>query len=170
MTTIKKYLLSLFSVLLALSILPLAACSQASDQGQSSQESGQTSSQAASSAESSASSDAQDAAVHIDVTVAIDATDAQKAGADISALEDIAGPKEYQLTDGATAYDALVATGAQLDGTPSYVTSINGIAEGAAGKSSGWMYEVNGEAPMVAANECTLKEGDAVRWYYSSWE
>lgn len=74
------------------------------------------------------------------------------------------------LTDDLTAYDALVTTGAAIEGEPSYVTSINGLAEKAAGPTYGWMYEVNGEAPTVAANEYLVEADDVVRWYYASWE
>lgn len=163
MTTVKK-LVSVLALLMALALVPLAGCAGQGGQSQSSA----SSSQAQTSA--SSSSDSQAADEHIDVAVQVDAAAAQDGGVDTSAIDGIAGPSSYQLTADATAYDALVATGAQLDGTPSYVTSINGIAEGVDGKSSGWMYEVNGEAPTVAANECVLKNGDSVRWYFSSWE
>ena len=80
------------------------------------------------------------------------------------------GPQDYDLDmKEATAYDALLATGVEVDGTPSYVTSINGVGEGLAGSASGWMYMVNDEVPQVAANEYELKDGDAVVWYYGSW-
>lgn len=90
----------------------------------------------------------------------------------VAAAEGVApysGDKEFELEDGATAYDALVATGVQTEGTPSYVTAINGLGEGAAGDASGWMYMVNDEVPSVAANEYVLKDGDKVVWYYGSW-
>lgn len=77
--------------------------------------------------------------------------------------------EDVALPEGANAYDALVVTGAVIEGD-SYVTSINGLAEKAAGPTYGWMYEVNGEAPTVAANECELKPDDVVRWYYASWD
>lgn len=70
---------------------------------------------------------------------------------------------------GSTVYDALVATGAELEGTPAYVSSINGVGEGQAGNASGWMYMVNGQIPTVAGNELVLEDGDAVQWYYGVW-
>ena len=164
MTTAKKFL-SVLALCMALALVPLAGCAGQDGQGQSGQSSSQAQSQASSSAGESEAADG-----HIDVTLQIDASAAQQGGVDTSAIGDIAGPATYQLTEDATAYDALVATGAELDGSPSYVTSINGISEGADGKSSGWMYEVNGEAPTVAANECVLQNGDSVRWYFSSWD
>lgn len=116
------------------------------------------------SSESSASE-----ASHIDVTVVIDPSAAGDAY-DPSAFESVKEANVYSVEEGSTAYDALVATGATLEGEPSYVTSINGLGENAAGASSGWMYEVDGEMPMVAANEYVLEGGETVRWYYSTWE
>ena len=159
MTTSKK-LISLFALLLALALMPLAGCA---DQGSQASSSAQSSSQ-------QAASDSSSAEEHVSITLEVDASMAKEAGADVSAIEGIAGPVEHELAEGSTAYDALVASGAEIEGTSSYVTSIDGISEDVAGKSSGWMYEVNGETPMVSADECILKENDAVRWYYSSWE
>lgn len=167
MTTIKKRL-AFISLFIALALIPLAGCA--------SQDQSNASSQAESSAAASASSeatsydDAVDAHNPIAVTVEVDASYAKDAGVDISALKEIAGPKEYKLPEKATAYDALMDTGATIEGDPSYVTSIDGLSEGAVGQSSGWMYEVNGETAMVAANEYELNDGDNVRWFYSSWE
>lgn len=70
---------------------------------------------------------------------------------------------------GSTAYDALVATGAEVEGSPAYVSSINGIGEGQAGDASGWMYMVNGQVPTVAGNELVLQDGDRIKWYYGTW-
>lgn len=101
-------------------------------------------------------------AVQVDPTAAEGKVDAE--ATDLALLS-----QEVTVPEGATAYDALVATGAALEGSESYVTSINGLAEKAAGPTYGWMYEVNGEVPSVAANECALQPEDSVRWYYSSW-
>lgn len=70
---------------------------------------------------------------------------------------------------GSTVYDALVATGAEVGGSPAYVSSINGIGEGEAGSASGWMYMVNGQVPTVAGNELVLQDGDSIKWYYGTW-
>lgn len=70
---------------------------------------------------------------------------------------------------GSTVYDALIATGAQVEGTPAYVSSIDGIGEGQAGAASGWMYMVNGQIPTVAGNELVLNDGDSIKWYYGIW-
>lgn len=129
-----------------------------------------SSSSASSAAESSASSTAQSARDEgtIEVSVAFD-VDLLEGTAEAEGVALYRGPQDFDLDEGATAYDALVATGVEIDGTPSYVTSINGVGEGMAGSASGWMYMVNDEQPSVAANEYVLEEGDAVVWYYGSW-
>lgn len=71
-----------------------------------------------------------------------------------------------ELPDGATVYDALVATKLPFGGTSKYVKSINGLKELDYGKQSGWKYSVNGEVPMVACGKYKLSDGDDVRWYY----
>lgn len=73
-----------------------------------------------------------------------------------------------QLPEDATAYDALAATGLSLEGSSSYVSAINGLAEKMMGGTSGWTYTVNGTMPMTAASNYILHEGDAVRWVYVS--
>ena len=42
------------------------------------------------------------------------------------------------------------------------------LAEFAHGKSSGWLYYVNGELPKVGITAYTLKDGDKVEWLYTS--
>ncbi|MDO5118222.1 MAG: DUF4430 domain-containing protein [Eggerthellaceae bacterium] len=71
-----------------------------------------------------------------------------------------------ELNEGATVYDALIATGLSFGGNSEYVRSINGLAEFDAGKTSGWMYSVNGNVPMTPCGGYTLSAGDNVRWYY----
>ena len=73
-----------------------------------------------------------------------------------------------KLPEGATAYDALAATGLSLEGSSSYVSAVNGLAEKMMGGTSGWTYTVNGTMPMAAASNYILHEGDAVRWVYVS--
>ena len=73
-----------------------------------------------------------------------------------------------KLPEGATAYDALAATGLSLEGSSSYVSAVNGLAEKMMGGTSGWTYTVNGTMPMTAASNYILHEGDAVRWVYVS--
>ena len=75
------------------------------------------------------------------------------------------------LGRGATAYDALVATGAAVGARPSpfgtYVTSVDGLAAGERGGESGWKYSVDGTVPNVACSSFSLSDGQSVRWYYA---
>ena len=96
----------------------------------------------------------------ISVTVEIDAT----AGG--GELTTHAG----ELDEGATVYDALVATGADVNASDSeygmYVMGIDGLAGGDFGDMSGWMFEVNGEMAEVGCSQYVLSDGDVVTWTY----
>lgn len=74
------------------------------------------------------------------------------------------------LDPGATAYDALVATGANVNARSTalgvYVAAINGYAEKDQGGESGWKYAVNGSYPGYSAGSYTLSDGDTVTWVY----
>ena len=76
----------------------------------------------------------------------------------------------FTFNEGATVYDALCALGLSVNayGTSygTYVAAIGGLAEKEHGAKSGWMYSVNGTAPMTACSNYTLKNGDNVVWYY----
>lgn len=76
----------------------------------------------------------------------------------------------FTFNKGATVYDALCALGLSVNarGTSygTYVAAIGGLAEMEHGAKSGWMYSVNGTAPMTACSNYTLKNGDTVVWYY----
>ena len=72
------------------------------------------------------------------------------------------------LSQGATAYDALLATGASVSsgaypGGGTWVTAINGLGEDA---SHGWTYKVNGSMPNVMSDRYTVHDGDSVVWSY----
>lgn len=76
----------------------------------------------------------------------------------------------FTFNEGATAYDALCALGLSVNayGTSygTYVAAIGGLAEKEHGAKSGWMYSVNGTAPMTACSNYVLSNGDTVVWYY----
>lgn len=93
----------------------------------------------------------------ISVHVLVDATNAGR-----GYFADI----DVELPEGATVFDALVATGLSFGGNSEYVRSINGLAEKDVSPSSGWMYSVNGNVPMTPCGGYTLNSGDNVRWYY----
>jgi len=48
-----------------------------------------------------------------------------------------------------------------------YVTSINGVEQT---NEAGWVYEINDEMTMDAANELILEEGMKITWKYASWD
>jgi hypothetical protein len=106
----------------------------------------------------SSSSAAQDAKVRVTVTI-----DSHADGGSSSSYT-------VSLNPGATAYDALVATGASVNARSTamgvYVAAINGYAEKDQGGESGWKYAVNGSYPNYSAGACTLSDGDAVTWVY----
>lgn len=100
----------------------------------------------------------QDAGVRVTVTI-----DARADGGSSSSYT-------VSLDPGATAYDALVATGAGINARSTamgvYVAAINGYAEKDQGGESGWKYAVNGSYPNYSAGAYTLSDGDAVTWVY----
>lgn len=104
-------------------------------------------------------SDAEDRSA-IAVTVEIDAT----------AGEGEATSAEVEVPEGATVYDALVATGVDVNASDSdygmYVQGIDGLAGGDFGDMSGWMFEVNGEMAEVGCSQYELSDGDVVTWTY----
>lgn len=108
----------------------------------------------------SGADESQEQQATISVTVEIDAT----AGEGESTTADV------DLPEGATVYDALVATGADINAADSdygmYVQGINGLAGGDFGDMSGWMFEVNGEMAEVGCSQYELKAGDVVTWTY----
>lgn len=76
----------------------------------------------------------------------------------------------FTFNEGATVYDALCALGLSVNAHGSsygtYVSAIGGLAEKEHGGTSGWMYSVNGTAPMTACSNYVLSNGDNVVWYY----
>ena len=137
--------------------------SKSSDSGSSSAGSSKSSgsSSAGSSASSGSSKSSSSAKKNIKVTVFVDASNAADAGYAATLYRDT-----ITLKKGSTAYDALQATGLAIGGNSTYVSSIGGLAEKQLGKTSGWMYEVNGTTPMTSCGNCKLSDGDTLRWYY----
>ena len=96
----------------------------------------------------------------IEATVEIDAT----------AGEGELSSYDVELDEGSTVYDALVATGADVNASNSdygmYVQGINGLAGGDFGDMSGWMFEVNGEMAEVGCSQLEVADGDVITWTY----
>ncbi|MEG1425814.1 MAG: DUF4430 domain-containing protein [Raoultibacter sp.] len=84
----------------------------------------------------------------------------------------VSGGAYPAFEQGATAYDALCATGLSINASSSqygiYVSAIGGLAEKEYGAKSGWVYSVNGTTPMVSCSGYILHEGDRVEWFYAT--
>ena len=80
------------------------------------------------------------------------------------------GSTTVTLERGATAYDALLASGVSVSARPTgfgmYVDAINGVAEKQAGPTSGWVYTVNGGRVNVACSSFVMGDGDYLSWTY----
>ncbi len=127
--------------------------------GNSSSGSGQSSGGASSGGSSSSQGSTDSGTVTVSVSVSSSAADGR-----------VSGNATPTFEKGATAYDALCATGLSVTSKNSqygiYVSAIGGLAEKDFGGSSGWMYSVNGSAPNVSCGKYVLKDGDRVSWYY----
>lgn len=116
---------------------------------------------AADNADSAGADAAQTQAASISVQVAIDMPDNGAAESTTATVE---------VPAGATAYDALVASGADVQAEDGdygkFVTSINGVANGSEGEASGWIYKVNDESPSEGCDSYVLQNGDTVTWEF----
>lgn len=143
-------LVAALALVLLLSCAPfaLAGCSSQSGEAPAADESAQT-----------ADGASDEAALSVQVVV-------DSSAADGSASFDGA----VDLAAGATVLDALEATGLDVVVENStygaYVDAIDGLATGAHGSASGWVYTVNGESIMENADSYELADGDAVAWTY----
>ncbi len=83
---------------------------------------------------------------------------------------------ETEFSDGESVFDVLKR---ELDkagitlkysqmpiGNNVYIEGIDNICEFDCGKSSGWLYTVNGEHPMLSSSQYKLKAGDRVNFIY----
>lgn len=81
----------------------------------------------------------------------------------------------FPIAQGDTAYtiltDAARAFAIHMESTGTsgmvYVQGIGNIYEYDFGDLSGWMYLVNGEAPSVGCDQCSLQPGDCIEWRYT---
>ena len=130
-----------------------------SQDGNGSSSSGQSGSSSSSGGSSSSQGSEETDTVTVSVSVSSSAADGRVSGSACPTFE-----------KGATAYDALCATGLSVASKNSqygiYVSAIDGLAEFEYGGSSGWMYSVNGSAPDVSCGKYVLKDGDRISWYY----
>jgi len=68
---------------------------------------------------------------------------------------------------GNTPLGALAASGVQYELSKLHRGFVDSIVGQRNKGLSGWMFSVNGKAPMSAATTYTISEGDKVVWYYS---
>ncbi len=116
----------------------------------------------------------------VTVTVFVYAHDGDSCGNKLTFKND--GDKYYsilrgesytaRLTKGATARDALVAaledSGLSYEEESNgYFSSIGGYEQATHGAKSGWMYLVNGESPVVAANGYVFDADAEMIWYFT---
>jgi len=102
--------------------------------------------------------------VNVSITANANKTDGGKVSFSAS------GKYSMEDMEGASAYDVLAALcsdkGWSVEGSSSYVSAINGLAEFDCGATSGWMYSINGKYPNVSAGEYTVKKNDKIVWKY----
>lgn len=89
------------------------------------------------------------------VTYQVSMADANAQSTVLEALEAAAADNNFEVDVEDSDYGA-------------YVTSIDGIANGSAGSSSGWTYTVNGESIMESAGTYEISSGDTVEWTFVS--
>lgn len=86
----------------------------------------------------------------------------------------IVHPKEITLREGDTAFTVMErALGSKSvrytgSGASLYVQAIDGLGEFDEGPESGWMYEVKGKFPEYSAGLYEVKDGDKIRWRYTT--
>lgn len=80
-------------------------------------------------------------------------------------------PIHMEIQEGDTVYDMLTRAceqqGIPLDASGGYVKYINNIGEFDAGKSSGWLYTVNGELCSMGSTQYQVKPNDVIAWRYT---
>lgn len=78
---------------------------------------------------------------------------------------------KVEIENGDTVYDVFSEIckeeGILFSSDMGYIEGINNIFETDFGKSSGWIYFVNGEAPSVGCVSYKLSDGDEIEWHYT---
>lgn len=83
----------------------------------------------------------------------------------------ILGKTEVEIKSKDTVYDILAKVCEEnkilFSANMGYIEGINNIFEMDFGKSSGWIYFVNGEPPSVGCGSYVLTDGDEIEWHYT---
>ncbi|MBR6784672.1 MAG: DUF4430 domain-containing protein [Clostridia bacterium] len=78
---------------------------------------------------------------------------------------------EIEIENGDTVFDVLSEICKKenilFSANMGYIEGINNIFEMDFGKSSGWIYFVNGESPSVGCQSYELVDGDKIEWHYT---
>ena len=78
---------------------------------------------------------------------------------------------EVEIENGDTVYDVLSEVCKKenilFSANMGYIEGINNIFETDFGKSSGWLYFINGEAPPIGCESYKLADGDKIEWHYT---
>ncbi len=74
--------------------------------------------------------------------------------------------KSGSLTVMDALYKALDEAGLSYEENNGAIVAIDGLCEKDNGPNSGWMYEVNGSAPVCGAAEQRIYDGDDIYWFY----
>ncbi len=78
---------------------------------------------------------------------------------------------EVEIQKGDSVYDVLAEVCEEnnilFSANMGYIEGINNLFEMDFGKSSGWIYFVNGESPSVGCGSYELTDGDAIAWHYT---
>lgn len=146
-----------FALIMALAL----ACATAVGCSSNSSEAGSSAGTPIDTAPSATSTESAATPTNIGVNVTISS---QVSGETLLEVENIA------LTEPFTPLNALEESGADIvvsDGPyGAYVESINGIENGSAGETSGWIYTDNDQEIMEASDAYTLVAGDTVQWTF----
>lgn len=93
---------------------------------------------------------------------------------DVAAHEKDLFSDVVSLPEGATALDALEATGLDYTAEDSsygaFVSKIDGLANGETSATAGWTYSLNGEMSMESCDALVLADGDTLTWEYAEFE
>lgn len=74
---------------------------------------------------------------------------------------------EVELEKGASAIDALRATKIDFVEEAKMIKEINGLGNSQLGGMSGWLFTLNGEFQLVAADELAVNDGDKLDFLFS---
>lgn len=118
-------------------------------------------------------------ATETDETTEVEAVKTATISVDVSAadLGYILDPIEVEFTDEETVFDLLTRTldqeGISYTAVESergtYISEIGGISEYDHGSWSGWMFQVNGEFPIVGMSAQVVEQDDVIVVEYSIW-